>query len=133
MSEELTPEEQKVIDELSEAIASELVEGKSKRAIVEELMEHGWPDNSANQFVNNIEQTIVVFKNSPEGRQLADAYARHMIYGILWIVGGTIVTVATYQAAFASGGGTYIMAWGAILFGVIDFFRGLFGWLKYSA
>ena len=133
MSEELTPEEQKEIDELSEAIANALAEGKSKRAIVEELIEHGWPEGSANQFVNDIEQTVVVFKNSPEGRQLADAYARHMTYGILWIVGGTIVTVATYQAAFASGGGTYIIAWGAILFGIIDFFRGFFGWLRYSS
>lgn len=133
MSEELTPEEQKAIDELSETVASELVQGKSKRMIVEELTEHGWPEGLANQFVNNIEQAIDAYKDSPEGQQLANAYARHMIFGILWVAGGTVVTIATYQAAFAAGGGTYIIAWGAILFGIIDFFRGFFGWLKYSS
>jgi len=58
---------------------------------------------------------------------LASKYARHMLYGILWLVGGTVVTVATYKAA--SGGETYIIAWGAILFGIIEFFSGLIGWL----
>jgi hypothetical protein len=43
----------------------------------------------------------------------------------LWCVGGTIVTIVTYQAA--SGGGTYMVAWGAIVFGGIQFLRGLMG------
>ena len=132
MSEELTPEEQKAIEELSEAVASELGEGKSREKIVKELVKQDWPEESAIEFVNNIEQAITEYKDSPEGREvLARKYARHMLYGILWFVGGTIVTVVTYEAA--SGGGTYFIAWGAILFGIIDFFRGLFGWLKYRA
>ncbi len=70
-------------------------------------------------------------KESPEGHEaLASKYARRMLYGVLWAVGGTIVTVVAYEAA--SPGGTYIIAWGAIVFGIIDFFRGLFGWLKYK-
>ena len=132
MSEELTPEEQKAMDELSEAVASELAEGKSKEKIVKELVKQDWPEDSAIQFVNNIEQAISEYKDSPEGRNvLAGKYARHMVYGILWAVGGTIVTVATYEAA--SGGGTYFVAWGAILFGIFDFFKGFFGWLKYRS
>ncbi len=46
-----------------------------------------------------------------------------MIFGALWCVGGIVVTVATYRAA--SGGGAFVVAWGAILFGAIQFFRGL--------
>ena len=132
MSEGLTPEEQKAIDELSEAVASEIAEGKSKEIIVRELVKQDWPEDAATQFVNNIEQAINDYKESPEGRKvLADKYARHMIYGILWAVGGTVVTVATYTAA--SNGGTYFVAWGAIVFGIIDFFRGWYGWITCSS
>ena len=38
---------------------------------------------------------------------------------------GISVTVFTYNKA--SGGGKYIIAWGAILFGFIQFMKGLFG------
>ena len=31
----------------------------------------------------------------------------------------------TYIAAAATGGGKYVVAWGAIVFGAIQFFRGL--------
>jgi len=135
MSEKLTPEEQKVIEELSEAVAYELAEGKDKGKIAKELVRQGWRKESADQFVNSTEarlkQYAEQYKNSPEGRQaMAGKYKRHMLYGILWAVGGTVVTVVTYSAA--RGGGVYVVAWGAIIFGIIDFFRGLFGWLKYK-
>lgn len=48
---------------------------------------------------------------------------KNMLYGALWAIGGTVVTMATYSAA--KGGGTYIVAWGAILFGIVQFFQGL--------
>ena len=47
-----------------------------------------------------------------------------------WVVGGIVATVATYKAA--SEGGVYFIFWGAVIFGAIDFFRGLAGWLKYN-
>jgi hypothetical protein len=51
-----------------------------------------------------------------------------MIRGLLWTVGGIIVTALTY--AFASQlGGTYFIFYGAIIFGLIDFFVGLTGWI----
>jgi hypothetical protein len=131
MSEELTPEEQKAIDELAQAVATELAQGKSKKSIVKELVKQDWPEDSASQFVNDVEQALNEYRESPEARKaLASQYARHMLYGILWAGGGTAVTVATYQAA--SAGGSYVVAWGAIAFGIYDFFRGLFGWMKYS-
>ena len=70
-------------------------------------------------------------ENLEENKVLANKYARTMLYGVIWAVGGTIVTMATYSAA-SKGGGTYVVAWGAILFGIFDFFKGLFGWLKYK-
>lgn len=135
MPEELTPEEEKAIEQLSEAVAHDLAEGKDKGGIAKDLVTQGWPKEEAVQFVDNIEQGLKEYaeeyKHTPEGRRvMASKYKRHMLHGILWAVGGTAVTVATYEAA--SEGGFYIVAFGAIIFGIIDFFRGLFGWLKYK-
>lgn len=52
---------------------------------------------------------------------------KNMLYGALWFIGGVVVTVGTLSAA--SGGGTYIVAWGAILFGGIQFVQGLIQFL----
>jgi len=60
-------------------------------------------------------------------QEVADSYKKHMLYGVLWIAGGAIVTVLT----ISSGRGG-IIAWGAMLFGAFDFFRGLNGWMKYK-
>ncbi|WP_020471308.1 hypothetical protein [Zavarzinella formosa] len=46
-----------------------------------------------------------------------------MLYGALWCGGGIIVTLGTL--AMAAGGGSYVVAWGAIIFGAIQFFRGM--------
>lgn len=58
-----------------------------------------------------------------------EAGKKKMAYGALWCIGGIGVTTATYgAAASSSNGGTYIVAWGAILYGVIQFGRGLNQW-----
>jgi hypothetical protein len=54
-----------------------------------------------------------------------EAGQKNMLLGALWCIGGTVVTVVSYSAASDSGGGRYIIAWGAIIFGAIQFFRGL--------
>jgi len=52
---------------------------------------------------------------------------RNMVIGGLWCVGGILVTAITYGAASSgSGGGSYVIAWGAIVFGAIQFFKGVF-------
>ena len=48
---------------------------------------------------------------------------KDMLYGALWCIGGIVVTALTYSAA-SEQGGTYVIAWGAILFGAIQFLRG---------
>lgn len=72
-------------------------------------------------------EVMPISSESSNSELLAKQYAGKMVSGLLWAIGGTIVTVATYEAA--SEGGTYFIAWGAIVFGIIDFFRGLFGWM----
>ena len=38
---------------------------------------------------------------------------------------GVVITALTYSAAVTAGGGRYVVAWGAVVFGAIQFFRGL--------
>jgi hypothetical protein len=49
---------------------------------------------------------------------------KNMLYGALWCLGGIVITALSYQAA-AKAGGRYVLAWGAIVFGGIQFIRGL--------
>jgi hypothetical protein len=48
---------------------------------------------------------------------------RNMLVGGLWCGGGLLVTLFTYMAA--SGGGTYVVAWGAIIFGGWQLLKGI--------
>lgn len=62
-------------------------------------------------------------QESAAGSETASKAVRKMIFGALWAIGGTVATVIGYSAA--SGGGKYIVFWGAILFGAVDFIAGL--------
>src|SRR5262245_58110945 len=71
---------------------------------------------------NNVEEPI---------RGDRDEAMRNMTVGGLWCVGGLVVTGITYGVASSgSGGGSYVVAWGAIIFGGIQFLRGLFQMLS---
>ena len=50
-----------------------------------------------------------------------------MLYGALWCIGGILVTGITFSAA--RSGGTYFIAWGAVLFGGFQFLQGLYQYL----
>ena len=56
---------------------------------------------------------------------LRAAAQRQMLSGAITCVAGIVITIGSY--AFAAPGGSYLVAWGAIVFGAIRFFRGLSG------
>jgi len=124
-------EKEEFIRAAAESVSETLQFGGGEEEAVQDLMKQGWPEANARNLVGMVKRSIEKLEVTPEGqKKLANTYARHMLYGILWAVGGTVVTVLTYAAAI--GGGTYIIAWGAIAFGIFDFFRGLIGYLKYK-
>lgn len=45
--------------------------------------------------------------------------------GVLLLLVGIVITAATYGSASSAGGGTYIIAYGPMIVGVIQIFRGL--------
>lgn len=129
MSEDFTEEEKLAIQQAYIYIEEKLWGGESKDKVVKALVEYGYPEDMAADMVDDREEAIKEYKRTPEGRSLmANAYRRHMISGLLWVTGGVTVTWVTY--ALAEGGGWYFVFFGAIIFGFIDFIRGLVGWLN---
>lgn len=96
--------------------AEQMRNGVADDKIKASLIERGLNEETAAAVVNNLAAT--------RRDQRRDAGSKNMLYGALWAIGGTAVTVATYSAA--QGGGTYVVAWGAILFGAIQFLQGIY-------
>ncbi len=89
-------------------------DGLSNEAIYNGLLENGLDDLRAKDIVLGIESSA---------QALYNYWDSQMIRGGLFFIGGFAVTVVTYTNAV--NGGTYVIAWGAIIFGAIRFFRGL--------
>ena len=51
---------------------------------------------------------------------------RNVAIGAIVCIIGIAVTAGTYSAAASGGGGHYVIAWGAIVFGAFQFLKGLF-------
>ncbi|KAF2337923.1 hypothetical protein [Flavobacterium ginsenosidimutans] len=84
-----------------------LNEQKSASETKNVLIALGLSSENATLVVENIEDQIQEAHNSKARKD--------MIYGALWFAGGTILTLSNIGFIF----------WGAILFGGIQFFRGL--------
>ncbi len=80
---------------------------KSAHEAKSSLISQGLSPENAAFVVENIEEQIQESKN--------ERARKDMIYGALWFAGGTILTLSNIGFIF----------WGAILFGGIQFFRGL--------
>jgi hypothetical protein len=104
------------VDRVYAFAANQLVnEKKSPEETKKLLVENGLDEESANVVITKLQEEIITAKK--------DNGHKDMLVGALWCVGGIVVTAVTYSAA--SGGGTYVVAYGAIIFGAIQFFRGL--------
>ena len=104
-----------------------LDQNKDEKEIIRILEEGGVSHNEAVLFVGD-----VISKRSrgvPDGGQLREllkqAGQRNMLIGGLVCVIGVVITLGTLAAASGAAGGSYIIAWGAIVFGAIQFFRGV--------
>ena len=75
-------------------------------------------------------QMQAIQSQNPYDRHERGVARRNMIVGGFWLFGGLAITIGTLSsAAHNPGGGSYVVAWGAIIFGGLQFFRGLAGWL----
>jgi hypothetical protein len=117
--------------ELRAEMANRINRGCSVQVLMKELRKQGIAETAATRLITEAEEADTEVEAAPD--PLVLKYERHMVCGILWAVGGTIATVEGYRfAASSPGGGKYIVFWGAIVFGAVDFFRGLFGVIRCS-
>lgn len=100
--------DQEVVDKIYDYAANLLLTEKRDPATVISLLEEqGLDKESATLVVNNLQSQIREAKK--------EAANKDMLYGALWCVGGLIATFANFGFVF----------WGAILFGGIQFIKGV--------
>ena len=112
---QISPSEEQHIKAVYAFADAQIRNGAYPREVQSMLVEKGLDHESARTVVSNLTRL-----RSEAIRKEAN---KNMGYGALWCIGGIVVTVGTYSAA--SGDGRFMIAWGAILFGGIQFFRGL--------
>lgn len=81
---------------------------------VEELVKKGLRHKDAEIVVQNLMQQ--------QHEAKIEAANKNILYGSLCLIGGLIVTFGTMSL----GGSTFIVTWGAIVFGGLQLIRGLF-------
>jgi len=87
----------------------------SEKEILDGLIERGLEEDRAKEML---------FETSKKVSQLVSYYDTQINIGGLCFFLGLFVTLLTYSQA-KTGGGLYIVAWGAILFGAIRFFKAI--------
>jgi hypothetical protein len=99
--------------------ALEMHNGTPDSEIARKLRDQGFDADTANLVVD---QT-----RAARGQVMREAGMKNMFIGGIVCVIGLVITVASYSAAANNpGGGSYVIAWGAVVFGAIQFFRGIF-------
>lgn len=99
------------------AFAAEQMNGGATADQIEDLLveKKGLDRDSAASVVDDLLEM--------RSEALRRAGNQRMLRGAVVCILGIGVTVATYS--LAANGGTYMVAWGAMIFGAVDFIRGL--------
>jgi hypothetical protein len=100
--------------------AMELANKRPRQEVEKALVSQGASPKEAKAIVTNVQDAI------KQSRR--EKHKKRMIRGLIWTVLGAIITCGTYVFANELGG-NFLLCWGAILFGIIDFVIGLVGWL----
>jgi hypothetical protein len=88
-----------------------LTQGKSGYETKNALIEQGLSLETASMIVEKLETQLYEAEQEAENKKAK----KDILYGALWCIGGTILTLSHIGFIF----------WGAIIFGGIQFFRGL--------
>ena len=109
MEENTDLENQEAVDQVYNYAAEQMItHGKDKETVKLELEKQGVDRNNAATIVDSLEQEIGCAKKERANKD--------MLYGALWLIGGTVATVSDIGAIF----------WGAIVFGGFQFLKGAY-------
>jgi hypothetical protein len=93
-------------------------QGKSQTQASAELEKIGLDAETATKVVARVDEYTKAIRDAYRQSRLKSAGI-----GALWCVGGIVVTLVTL--GMAGRGGTYVVAWGAVWFGLVQAIRGL--------
>jgi hypothetical protein len=111
------PSPEQAADAACVIAAEQMIQGADPSEIEASLTQRGLDTAEAAGVVDELKRV------KAETRKVAAQ--KNMFYGAFWCIGGIAVTVLTYQTAADMGGGRFIIAWGAMLVGAIQFLRGV--------
>jgi hypothetical protein len=121
----ITPEQKKALEEVATYVASQLRSGVAREQIVQSLVERGVNTQLAQNIVNEVSRGGAARMSNARS-----SATRAMVIGAVICIIGLVVTIGSYSAASTSpGGGRYVIAWGAVIFGGLQFVRGLIAYL----
>lgn len=101
-------QQERIVAEVYNYTARQLAhEKRSRHEVIRLLTDRGLDQAVATRVVDQMQEQISKAKKSRANKD--------MLYGALWCLGGTILTLSHIGFIF----------WGAILFGAIQFFRGV--------
>ena len=98
-----TKEQETLVRDVYAYAARLMQSGMSEQRVLQHLVERGLPTEAA----------AVVVANLSHSRH--EAAASMMMKGWLWLIGGLVVTLGS----IALGNGSFIITWGAILYGIV--------------
>ncbi len=122
-TQQFTLEQQRVVQAVYGFAADLMHKGSTNHEIETALRERGLTPEAAEKVVINL--------NRARTQAQRDAALRSMALGAVVAFVGILVTAVTYSAAAVSpSGGSYLVAYGAIMFGGLQFLRGLWRWMQ---
>ena len=92
-------------------------------------------DNSFTSYNNSVRATAADIERYihalyEEVRPYKEAAKKSVTVGMAWLIGGIAVTFGSYLSAVNNGGGTYVVTWGAILFGGFQAVKSFYNYVK---
>src|SRR5262245_14534288 len=118
--------------DLYDYAAARFQQGASVHEVRAELLDRGADEKTASTLIHDLlagdagRERYPVHSVGDAGAEdpvLAAARRNMAIGGVVFAI-GLIITLATFAAASGPGGGRYIVAWGAIIWGAIQFCQG---------
>lgn len=129
---ELTPEQKFAAENPETMVPRELSRGRSREDLVAELVRFDWTPEAAAALVDHAADDIRRYHASPESREeLVREARRQVVAGLLITLLGLGVTAFTFLSALAGALGFYVVAWGAVLGGLVMVSRGWPRWRLY--
>jgi cytochrome c-type biogenesis protein CcmH/NrfF len=116
---------------ITEYIEQQIAQGQSQQELVNALVAQGVSQNEAIDRVvkaSRMQQAAIAPPPKETRKEQASKGARKMLIGIACLVGGGLITAASYAAA--EPGETFILFYGLIIYGLVYTVWGIIEWVS---